>query len=90
MLDIGDATMIDAKIIDDLASKMTQIIPPEMKKMHSEMESQFKQVLQAQLSKMELVTREEFDVQTKVLQKTRAKLEQLEATVAELEKSLDK
>lgn len=82
--------MIDAKLIDDLANKMSQLVPPEMKKMQSEMESQFKQVLQSQLSKMDLVTREEFDVQTKVLQKTRAKLEQLEATVAELEKSLDK
>ncbi|WP_144392592.1 ubiquinone biosynthesis accessory factor UbiK [Pleionea sediminis] len=77
--------MIDAKIIEDLANKMSQLVPPEMKKMHLEMESQFKQVLQSQLGKLELVTREEFDVQTKVLQKTRNKLEELEKQVAELE-----
>lgn len=81
--------MIDAKIIDDLADKMSQIIPPEMKNMHEQMRQQFKQLLQAQLAKMELVTREEFDIQTRVLQKTRQKLSELEQQVAELEQRLD-
>ncbi len=80
--------MIDAKIIDDLADKMSQIIPPEMKNMHDQMRQQFKQLLQAQLAKMELVTREEFDIQTRVLQKTRQKLTELEQQVAELEQQL--
>ena len=77
--------MINAKIIDDLATKLSQIVPPEMKKMHEEMQLQFKQVLQSTLGKMDLVTREEFDVQTKVLQKTRTKLTELEQRVTELE-----
>ncbi len=81
--------MIDGKIIDDLADKMSQIIPPEMKNMHEQMRQQFKQLLQAQLAKMELVTREEFDIQTRVLQKTRQKLTELEQQVAELEQKLD-
>ncbi|PWK46426.1 accessory factor UbiK family protein [Pleionea mediterranea] len=79
--------MIDAKIIDDLANKMSQIIPPELKNKHAEMQQQFKQLLQAQLGKMDLVTREEFDIQTKVLQKTRAQLQQMEKQLAELELS---
>jgi hypothetical protein len=77
--------MIDGKIIDDLADKMSQIIPPEMKNMHHQMREQFKQLLQAQLAKMDLVTREEFDIQVQVLQKTRQKLTQLEKQLAELE-----
>ncbi len=80
--------MVDAKIIDDLAGKLSQIIPPEMKNMHQEIQQQFQQVLRSGLEKMELVTREEFDVQTRVLQKTRAKLTALEAQVADLEKKL--
>ena len=79
--------MIDAKIIDDLANKMSQIIPPELKNKHAELQQQFKQLLQAQLGKMDLVTREEFDIQTKVLQKTRAQLQQMEKQLAELELS---
>ncbi len=82
--------MLDAKIIDDLAGKLSQIMPPEMKKMHEEIKQQMKQVLEAQLSKMELVTREEFDVQTKVLQKTRLKLESLQNQVVELEEKINR
>ncbi|MCO7227076.1 accessory factor UbiK family protein [Pleionea sp. CnH1-48] len=81
--------MIDAKIIDDLAAKLSQITPPGVKTMHDEMQQQFRQVLQSSLAHLELVTREEFDVQTRVLQKTRAKLTELEATVAKLEKQLE-
>jgi hypothetical protein len=77
--------MIDGKIIDDLADKMSQIIPPEMKNIHQQLREQLRQLLQAQLAKMDLVTREEFDIQVQVLQKTRQKLSELEARLAELE-----
>lgn len=82
----GNLTMIDAKIIDDLVTKLSQIIPPEVQKMGAETHAQMKLVVQSALSKMDLVTREEFEVQTKVLQKTRAKLTELEARVERLEK----
>ncbi|NVJ59188.1 MAG: accessory factor UbiK family protein [Gammaproteobacteria bacterium] len=78
--------MIDASIIDDLANKMSQIIPPELKKLHQDFEDQARRILKSQLSQLDLVTRDEFDVQAKVLQKTRAKLESLELQVLELEK----
>ncbi|MEE4246867.1 MAG: accessory factor UbiK family protein [Kangiellaceae bacterium] len=78
---------MDAKIIDDIATKLSEIMPPEMKNLHDQTKQQMSQVLKAQLAKLDLVTREEFDVQVKVLQKTREKLTQLEAKLAELENS---
>ncbi|WMS86119.1 ubiquinone biosynthesis accessory factor UbiK [Pleionea litopenaei] len=80
--------MIDPKIIDEISGKMSQLMPPELKKFSQQMEQQWRQVLQSQLSKLELVSREEFDVQSKVLLKTRQKLEVLEQQVAELERLL--
>lgn len=55
-----------------------------------EVERRIKQLLQSTLARMDLVTREEFDVQSKVLQHTRQRLEELEKIVAELEKEMDK
>ena len=81
---------IDAKLLDEMATRLSQQIPPGVKTMQEEVQRQFKQVLQSFLAKMELVTREEFDVQTKVLQKTRQRLSALEAQVVELEKQLNK
>ena len=60
-------------------------MPPGVKSMATEAEVRVKQVLQSQLSKLDLVTREEFDVQTQVLIRTREKLEALEARVNALE-----
>lgn len=77
--------MIDAKTIDEIASKLNDAIPPGAKAFQEEMQQQFKQVLQSILGKMDLVTREEFDAQTKVLARTREKIEALEKIVAQLE-----
>lgn len=77
--------MIDAKTIDELANKLNDAIPPGAKAFQQDLHSQFKQILQTMLSKMDLVTREEFDAQTKVLARTRQKLEDLEKIVSELE-----
>ena len=56
-----------------------------IKNMAEEAEGRIKQVLQSQLSKLDLVTREEFDIQTQVLIKTREKLEAMEVRLAALE-----
>ncbi|MNC64235.1 Membrane fusogenic activity [compost metagenome] len=56
--------------------------------MGEEVEKKTRQVLQAQLGKLDLVSREEFDVQTKVLLRTREKLAALEAKLAQLEQQL--
>ncbi len=79
--------MLDTTKIEELASKFSQKIPEGAKAFQQDIENNFKQVLQSLVTKMDLVTREEFDVQTKVLQRTREKIENLEKLVAELEKN---
>jgi BMFP domain-containing protein YqiC len=79
--------MIDIKTINDLAAKLADAIPDGVKHAGGEAKQQFEKILKAGLSKMDLVTREEFDVQTKVLARTREKLTTLETQLAELEKA---
>lgn len=77
--------MIDPKVFDDLAKRFVDAVPPGLRQFQAEMEKNLHAALQAAFSKLELVTREEFDVQQAVLARTRAKLEELERQVAELE-----
>jgi len=80
--------MIDLNHIDDLARRLSQLVPPGLKDSQEELQQTFKSALQAGLAKLDLVTREEFDVQQAVLLRTREKLETLERTVAALEAQL--
>ncbi len=77
--------MIDLAQLDDLARRLGGLLPPSLREGREELQENFKSVLQAGLAKLDLVTREEFEVQRAVLLKTREKLEALERTVAELE-----
>lgn len=81
--------MINAKKIEEIAKQVTDAIPPGLKNMANDLEDKTKTVLQRKLSQLDVVTREEFDVQTQVLIKTRAKLSELEAKMAELEAKLN-
>ncbi len=81
--------MIDPKIFDDLAAKIGKLIPESVKDMQQDVEKNVKAALQNAFAKMDLVTRDEFDVQTKVLARSRQKLDDLEKKVAELEKAAD-
>lgn len=74
--------------IDEIARRLLDSLPPALRSMQQDLESNFRAVLRATLGKLDLVTREEFDTQTKVLERTRAKAEALEARIAELEKAL--
>ena len=78
--------MIDLNHLDDLARRLSDMVPPGLRQSREELQATFKNALQAGLGKLDLVTREEFDVQRAVLLKTREKLEALEATVRELER----
>lgn len=80
--------MFDPKAIEDIASKFAESIPPGLNNLKEDMEKNFHVILQSALGKLDLVTREEFEVQKAVLAKTRAKLELLEDTVAALEKQI--
>jgi len=77
--------MIDLAQLDDLARRLGGLLPPSLREGREELQENFKSVLQAGLTKLDLVTREEFEVQRAVLLKTREKLEALERTVAALE-----
>lgn len=77
--------MLDPKKLEEIAKNISNAIPSGMKNMADEAEEKVKQVLQAQLTKLDFVSREEFDVQSQVLIRTREKLEALEARLAALE-----
>mgnify|MGYP005810711479 CR=1 FL=1 len=77
--------MINAKKIEEIAKQVTDAIPPGVKNIANDFEDKAKTVLQNKLSQLDVVSREEFDVQTQVLLKTRVKLSELEAKLAELE-----
>jgi BMFP domain-containing protein YqiC len=77
--------MIDLKTIDDLARRLNDLVPPGLKDARADLEQNFKATLQAGLAKLDLVTREEFDVQRAVLLRTREKVEELERIVAAIE-----
>ena len=76
--------MIDLNHIDDLARRLSNLVPPGLREGREELQQNFKSVLQAGLGKLDLVTREEFEVQRAVLARTRDKLEALERQLAEL------
>jgi BMFP domain-containing protein YqiC len=81
--------MINPKKLEEIAKQITDSVPPELKSMAEGAETKVKQVLQAQLSRLDFVSREEFDIQSQVLIRTREKLEAMEARLAELEKQTE-
>ena len=80
--------MIDLKAIDDLARRLSDLVPPGLKDARADLEQNFKATLQAGLGKLDLVTREEFDVQRAVLMRTREKIDALERAVEIMEAKL--
>lgn len=76
--------MIDGKKIEQIAEQISNAIPPSVKNIADNVEEKVKAVVQAKLSQLDVVSREEFDVQTQVLARTRAKLEQLEKEIEAL------
>jgi BMFP domain-containing protein YqiC len=73
--------------IEDLARKLADTVPDGLRAMQKDLEQNFRAVLAAGLGKLDLVTREEFEVQEAVLARTRDKLEALEQRLAEYEKA---
>jgi BMFP domain-containing protein YqiC len=77
--------MFNTKFIDDLARQISESIPAGVKGMREDVQKNIHTLLQGALSKLDLVTREEFDAQSQVLARTRQKLEQLEQLVDGME-----
>ncbi len=70
--------------IENLVKKLADAVPQGLKSVREDLEQNFRSVLQSGLSKLDLVTREEFEVQEAVLAKTRQKLDMLEAKLEEM------
>jgi BMFP domain-containing protein YqiC len=71
--------------IDEIARRLMDRVPPALRAMQQDLEDNFRTVLRATLGKLDVVTRDEFDAQTKVLERTRAKVDSLQTRLAELE-----
>ena len=71
--------------IENIAKKLAEAVPEGLRSVREDLESNFRSVLRASLARLDLVTREEFEVQEAVLAKTREKLEALEARLEKLE-----
>ncbi|MDP3270125.1 MAG: accessory factor UbiK family protein [Legionella sp.] len=76
--------MFDPKQFDDIATKLFATLPTSLQNIEKDIQQKFKEVLQTTFSRMDLITREEFDVQCKVLARTREKLEVLQSQVETL------
>ena len=83
------SAMIDFDKLDELARRLSNLVPPSLRDSREELQENFKSVLQSGLAKLDLVTREEFEVQRAVLLRTREKLDELQQTVADLESQRD-
>jgi BMFP domain-containing protein YqiC len=74
--------------IDDIARRLLAALPQAAQTMRRDIESNFRAVLQSSLGKLDLTTREEFEVQSKLLERTHARIEQLEQRIVTLEQRL--
>jgi len=77
--------MIDNQAINRISEKINELLPPGLQQAKSDFDARLKSLLQQQLANYEIVSREEFDIQARVLARTREKLEVIEARLQELE-----
>lgn len=77
--------MLDAKKIEEIAQAFTNALPSGFTALQTDIEKNIRAAMMATFAKLDLVTREEFDIQTQVLHRTREKLDALAQRVAELE-----
>ena len=77
--------MFDVQGIDQLARRLAALVPPGLEQARADLEANFRDVLSEGLRRLDLVTREEFDVQRLLLLRTRALLEQMEQRVTAFE-----
>ena len=78
-------SFLNSSGLDDLARRLADSVPESLRAFGRDLEGNFKAVLQAQLSKLDLVTRQEFDVQAAILERTRLKLADLELRLRQVE-----
>ena len=81
--------MLDPKILDDIARQIGKAVPDSLKSVKEDLDHNIRAALTSAFTRLDLVTREEFEVQSAVLARTRARLEALEARVQKLEALLE-
>ena len=77
--------MLDPKLLDDISRRVSDNLPRGVQNLHDDLQRNLRSGLESALGRLNLVTREEFEIQQAVLQRTREKLKALEARVAALE-----
>ncbi len=82
--------MFKPEKFDEVVQQFTRLLPEDMQQARADIQKNMKSALSATLARMDLVTREEFDVQTALLARTRAMLEEMEAKLGKLEAELEK
>ena len=82
------ADPMDPKIIDDISRRLAAALPPGFATLKDDLEKNIRAALDGIIGNMNLVSRQEFEIQQKVLERTRLKLEALERQLAELEKHI--
>jgi BMFP domain-containing protein YqiC len=80
--------MQPSHFLKELSAKLTDALPENLLLLKKDFEKNVQSILSSAFAKMDIVTREEFDAQTKVLARTRQKISSLESQVADLEKKL--
>jgi ubiquinone biosynthesis accessory factor UbiK len=83
-----EMSFINSNGLDELARRLADSVPESLRAVGRDLESNFKAVLQAQLAKLDLVTRQDFDVQAAILERTQGKLTALDARLKDLEAKL--
>lgn len=82
--------MFKPEKFDEVVQQFTRLLPEDMQQAKTDIQKNMKAALSATLARMDLVTREEFEVQTALLARTRALLEEMEAKLGKLEAELEK
>jgi BMFP domain-containing protein YqiC len=82
---VGYHVGMNNESVENIASKLAESVPESLRAVRDDLEQNFRAVLRASLARLDLVTRDEFEVQEAVLARTREKLEALEARLRELE-----
>ena len=78
-------SFMNSSVLDDLARRLAEAMPPSLRALGQDLEGNFKAVLQAQLARLDLVSRTEFDVQAALLARTQAALAAMEQRLKEIE-----
>ena len=80
--------MPNANFFDDIAKQLCKAIPESVRKIEADLQCKFKEILQSAFAKLDLVTREEFDTQSNVLARSRAKLDAMEKQIKAIEEQV--